>query len=208
MALMTFIKIVAVSPRVLVCFFEGNDVKYYGPRLKMLKRDLDWQPVTCGGKVAVLQVYGLISKHEVYSNANVAYFVDRDYSLTPLPDDSHKVYCTPCYSVENLYVSEVVMEAILQGEFGLSRFPDERGSFAACLTAFNERFTEFLEAAAILDAWVYAQRRKEAASGGVRTLDASLIKLSQLFSIECDKVQAAYSMFDLETQTGCFSAVP
>ena len=204
---LAFIKIVATRPSDLVCFFEGKDVKYYGPRLRMLRPNLVWQSVDCGGKDAVLKLYDLISSHQLYRKANVAYFLDRDYSLTTIPDNRHQIYCTPCYSVENLYVSSDVFEEMLQGEFGLSRLPDDEHYFSTCVLLFETRLTEFLDAAQVLDTWVFCHREKEVNENTRRILNVDEIKLPQLFSVTLERVQATYTIFDLEAQSGCETPV-
>jgi hypothetical protein len=204
---MAFVKIYARQPDMLVCFFEGHDVKYYGARLAILRPEILWQGVNCGGKDAVLRLYGLITAHPIYGKARVAFFIDSDYRLTKVPDDPARLFATACYSVENLYVSPQVFADVVQSEFQLPRHPDDEGYFARCAEVFEKCLNDFLEKAKILDAWVFAQRRKEATERTGRVLKLDGLSLAQLFEIKLEGVRATYNTFDLETRTGCPTAV-
>src|SRR5579859_3053526 len=92
-----FIRIFTNTPHVLVCFFEGEDVKYYGPRLEMLRPELNWESVNCGGKDVVLKLWNLLSTHSLYSTAKTAYFFDKDFDGVGSRPTARNVYTTPCY---------------------------------------------------------------------------------------------------------------
>lgn len=202
-AFMAFVKAYGEDSAVLVCFFEGKDVQYFGPRLDMVAPGMRWEPVNCGGKKAVLRNHELITKHTVYRNARVAFFVDHDYGLDDVPLDSGRVYCTPCYSVENLYATKDVFERVLKAEFDLPKFPDSEGCFSRNIKSFCVALERFIEVAELLNQWVFVQRRHERDNGLPRQLDAAKLRLSQMFIIELDRVEGRYTIFDLEAASGC-----
>ena len=74
-----FVRIFSRDRAILICFFEGEDVKYYGPRLDMLRVDIRWEPINCGGKDAFLKLWNLLSEHSLYGTAKAAYFLDQNF---------------------------------------------------------------------------------------------------------------------------------
>ncbi len=202
-AFMAFVKVHGEDSAILVCFFEGKDVQYFGPRLDMVAPGLRWEHVSCGGKTAVKRLYELISGHAVYRDARVAFFLDRDYGLDDVPSDPDKIYCTPCYSVENLYATKEVFERVLQAEFGLPKFPDSEGCFSRNVDSYVRALDRFIEVAELLNQWVFVQRKHEIESSLPRVLDAAKLRLSQMFEIGLERVDSTYTVFDLEAATGC-----
>ena len=66
-----------------------------------------------------------IRKHSVYYNAPCLFFVDSDFDCNSDIIDFKDIYITPCYSIENLYLSDTTFERVLAAEFGLSDTTDE-----------------------------------------------------------------------------------
>src|SRR5690349_8257452 len=113
-----FIRSFVCEPTVYYCFFEGDDAKYFGTRIEMLNPSVRWTPLICMGKKGVLKIYDLIHENEKYRRAKVAFFVDRDFDSSH--PDTLDCYVTPCYSIENLYVTETAFRRLLRQEFGLN----------------------------------------------------------------------------------------
>jgi hypothetical protein len=132
----------------LFCFFEGKDNAYYVPRIKKFIEK--YHPITCGGRESVLAVYKLILNHSEYNRYKKAFFIDRDFN-EPLPSCNPPIFETPCYSIENFYVSVDVFKQILINEFHLSEFSDR--SFQVCLQLFEARQKEFHQATSLFNAW-------------------------------------------------------
>ena len=86
----------------LFCFFEGKDNPYYVPRIKRFTDN--YFPIKCGGRENVLEVYRLITNRVEYNHYKKAFFIDRDFNPT-LPIQNPPIFETPCYAIENLYVS-------------------------------------------------------------------------------------------------------
>jgi hypothetical protein len=68
-----------------------------------------------------------------------------------LPDHNPPIFETPCYSIENFYVSVDVFKEILINELHLSEVSDE--AFQVCLRLFTDRQEEFHQATALFNAW-------------------------------------------------------
>jgi hypothetical protein len=132
----------------LFCFFEGKDNAYYVPRIKRFTDN--YQPIRCGGREKVLEVYGLIKNWAEYDKYKKAFFIDRDFN-PPLPTHNPPIFETPCYSIENLYVSVGVFKEILKNEFCLSEVSDR--DYEVCLMLFLERQKEFHSAVTLLNSW-------------------------------------------------------
>ena len=118
----------------LFCFFEGKDNAYYVPRIRNYTDD--YCPIRCGGREKVLAVYELITRHSEYDKYKKAFFIDRDFNQ-PLAPRKPPIFETPCYSIENFYVSVDVFKQILINEFCLSEVSDS--SFQVCVQLFKDR---------------------------------------------------------------------
>lgn len=135
-------------PSYLFCFFEGKDNAYYSPRIKRFTKN--YHPIKCGGREKVLAVYQLITNRKEYDGYKKAFFIDRDFNA-PLPPTQPPIFETPCYSIENLYVSIEVFKEILTNEFHLSAVSD--AVFDQCVALFKARQQEFHQAVTLFNAW-------------------------------------------------------
>ena len=134
----------------LFCFFEGergSDNSYYVPRIKQFTDK--YFPINCKGKERLLKVHELIKGHKEYDKYKKAYFVDRDFE-TPLPLHEPPIFETPCYSIENFYISIDVFEEILKNSFQVSEVDQ---NYNTCLTLFAARQNEFHETVILFNAW-------------------------------------------------------
>jgi hypothetical protein len=171
----------------LFCFFEGKDNAYYVPRIKRFTDN--YHPINCGGRDEVLDVYRLITIHSEYDKYKKAFFVDRDFN-EPLPPRNPPIFETPCYSIENFYVSLDVFKEILINELHLSEVRDE--AFQVCIRLFTDRQKEFHEATALFNAWyacLVEIRNKTGNQTGVN-LDDKLPK--DFLDFTLDSVSAKY----------------
>jgi hypothetical protein len=132
----------------LFCFFEGKDNAYYVPRIKRFTDN--YYSIKCGGRDKVLEVYRLITIHAEYDKYKKAFFIDRDFNA-PLPPHNPPIFETPCYSIENFYVSVNVFKEILKNEFHLSEVSDP--AFQVCIPLFKDRQEEFHQATILFNAW-------------------------------------------------------
>ena len=134
-----FVRLFTKDTTILFCFFEGEDVKYYGHRLEILNHELKWAGINCGGKGVALKLKVLISENRSYFHARTVFFLDPDFDDVELLREEENVYITPCYSVENLYVNEVVFKRIMRSEFALEENMDDGHEFAICSERFASR---------------------------------------------------------------------
>ncbi len=143
-----FNKLVRKDKNGLFCFFEGKDNPYYYPRIKKLT-NLNIQPIKCNGRKWVLKVYELINYHREYDKYKKAFFIDRDFNK-PLPPHNPPIFETPCYSIENFYISVNVFKEIIKHELYISEVSEIHES---CMTLFKDRQEEFHQATILFNAW-------------------------------------------------------
>jgi len=143
-----FANLTGKSPDYLFCFFEGKDNSYYVPRIKRFTEN--YCQIKCGGKESVLAVYDLITGKEEYEKYKLGFFIDRDFNQ-PIGTRTPPIFETPCYSVENLYVSLSVFKEILTNEFHLSEVSDP--NFNKLSELYEQRQAEFHQAVLLFNAW-------------------------------------------------------
>jgi len=139
------------------CFFEGGeDKRYYGTRIK-IKYNVDYEDFDCGGKDNVKKVIDLIELH--YKDANILFFMDKDFSNDITNDN---IYITPCYSIENFYTNQQVLEEILADEFNMKKTEND---FNLSIQLFNNLQNKFHDQLLILNAWLACQYDVKVAQG-------------------------------------------
>lgn len=120
------------------CFYEGEDGKYYNPRVATVWGE-NYIPYIAGTKKEVLKIMRKIQSDSLYDNVCKMFFVDRDYDES-LANTNADLFETPCYSIENLYAQECVLSRILRSEFGLSV---TNGDYHKCIADCKLRLNEF-----------------------------------------------------------------
>lgn len=168
------------------CFYEGEDGKYYNPRVE-LKFD-KFISYKVGNKKEVLKLLDRIVSTDLYRDVCVMFFVDRDYDISR-SGYREELYETPCYSIENLYVQRKCLRKILQSEFGLNESDND---YVKCMQDFEQRETEFNDEILEFNALAYLRRKK-----GYNYSFGS-IKTSQMINIKVNKV-SRLSKYDITT---------
>lgn len=79
--------------------------------------DLHWNLTSVGGKSKVLDLRKTLERHPLYNKDKCYYFIDKDYEEKI---NLENVYCTPTYSIENLYLHESCINKLIISECGLS----------------------------------------------------------------------------------------
>lgn len=164
----------------IFCFYEGEDGKYYNQKIKS---ELGENIVTIkvGNKTEVLKVWRKIKSNNHYDNVNKCFFVDRD--MDDIPADKNKdLYITPCYSIENLYVTKKAFGNILQSEFSCDIYESD---YHKCMTKFEELIGLFNEHILEFNALVLIRRNKGLNNGKVQI---SNIKTMSMFEITIDSI--------------------
>lgn len=165
------------------CFYEGEDGKYYDSRIRQ-KFGSKFLTYTVGNKKEVLKLLNKITTTNLYNNVCTMFFVDKDYDIN-LREDNEKLFETPCYSIENLYVQRECLLKILQSEFGLNEIDND---CVKCLHDFEEREKEFNNQILEFNSLVYLRRKK---SDSNSNFSFSSIKTSHLVKVDLEKVERA-----------------
>jgi hypothetical protein len=139
----------------LFCFFEGYDSPYYSSRIKTFTSK-NYHPIICGNKKSVISVKEKLEKDSVYQKYKTLFFIDRDFDET-LSSTSRNLYETPCYSVENFYVSLSSFSEILKNEFHLT---EEEVEYKTAIELFKENQTSFHDASLFFNGWYALQKEK------------------------------------------------
>lgn len=172
----------------LYCFFEGEDSRYYGIRIKNTVRPEKDIYLSCSGKEGVLGIYRMLSSRKHYANVRTAYFVDRDFDKSIHETGMSAIYETPCYSVENFYTSIQCFSEILRHEFRLTE-SDE--NFERCISLYTKLQEEFHSAVELLNAWIACHRDK------FNKVNVSELNILRLIHIDLTQVFAIYTVDDL-----------
>jgi hypothetical protein len=124
----------------------------------------------------------------------LAFFVDRDFDEPKdLPDDP-RVYVTPCYAIENFYMTQSAFERILKNEFGISETNDD---FKPTVDLYESILGDFNEASLELNAWIHLQRSNERDEGSKSQLNLDGVSFGNLFSVKINSVDKKYTIDDL-----------
>jgi hypothetical protein len=193
-------------PNYLFCFFEGKDNAYYIPRIKRFTDQ--YCLIKCGGRDSVLAVHQLIKNRTEYKRYKKAFFIDRDFN-PPLKPQHPPIFETPCYSIENLYVSAAVFKEILINVFDFSLASDE-SALNHCIQFFTDRQNEFHTAVLLFNAWyacLVAIRNETGRWTGVKLEDklpkdfVEITLQSVRVNYDLDKIKATFSMATPVLQT-------
>lgn len=135
----------------LYCFVEGHDLPYYNVRVEAISGK-QCSFVYSGGKKNVIALHEMLKGKKEYAKYKTLYFVDRDYDDNSMLNQA--IYVTPCYSVENLYLSENIVDKLLC-------IQPEYESYQKCKKFIDDKMTEFLGAIIDFCAWYYCVKQKE-----------------------------------------------
>jgi hypothetical protein len=192
---MRFTRLYEQDKFALFCFFEGEDVKYYGIRIKTIASPESYHSLDCKGKVSVLKVFEILSNHPYYQSAQKAYFIDKDFDpsikASLRAEDAQKIYETPCYSIENFYTSIDCFSEILKSEFKLQQFEPD---FDRCLNLYIQLQAKFHLQIGLLNAYVACCRKNQ------EEMDLGGFKIEKWIRIDLKNITSSYSLQDLNTK--------
>ncbi len=127
-----------------ICAFEGHeDVAFYDVMFDKVGAQLNHEPFVCRGKDYVLQLRQVLSRNTSQDSQLVRYFVDRDFDGLKGHELGDDVYVTPCYSFENLLVTNAVLKKLMQSEFRCNA-EDAAEDIEKIENLFAERLSEFI----------------------------------------------------------------
>ena len=189
----TFIRHIRENKEGLFCFFEGKDSPYYHLRIKQVFTG-NYFPIKCGNKDKVLKVFQLINFHRIYDKYKKAFFVDSDFDP---PLHNPKIYETPCYSIENHYVSVAVFGEILKSEWGFSEVDED---YKRCIELYESLQIQFHAAVQLFNVWYACLIDKKQQLGEITgvNLDDKLPK--GFVEISLDGVTSDYDFVKIQTQ--------
>lgn len=118
--LIKLIKIYASEENTVSCIFEGEDAKYYGVRIDNFLHGLERKNISCKGKEKLLRLKETVDSHIDLSKARILFFADRDFDFTHASISN--LYITPCYSIENLYIKDIVLKKSLLMNSAFAKF--------------------------------------------------------------------------------------
>lgn len=179
------------SKKKIAVVVEGYDTKFYTSKITNISScSKEWTAIICGGKEKVISLFTFISNHSIYKEyiKNHAYFVDADFddnsSLSP------DIYVTPCYSIENLYISNQCFSRLLEAEFGITEEnTDTNFDYKSITSLFQERKSEFINHISEFNYWYFNYRK----SGINLKLNLNNISIDDLVKINLDKCQCNYN---------------
>lgn len=171
-------------PTHIFCFYEGEDGKYYNQKIKTVLGD-NVISIKVGNKKEVIKIWRKIKADTNYDGVSKCFFVDRDMDEPP-EDIDKNLYITPCYSIENLYISQNVFANILKSEFSCDIYDED---YSKCMDAFTKLQNQFNEIMLEYNALILIRKRKELGNGKV---SLSKYKTSNLVVIDINKVQKHY----------------
>lgn len=198
-----FVRLFSTEPGLLCCFFEGEDLKYYGVRIELLSQSSRYRAFSVGGREGVIQLLDLALTADDGRHANrpVAFFVDRDF-VEPNVSDA-RLYVTPGYSIENFYVTPGAFERILAAEFGIH--PGD-GNHAAAIALYRQSFDSFNAATRLLNAWLRQQRLIERSQRSIgqacSVLNLRDTQVSEFATLSVSGCCAKYTIASLNIRFG------
>lgn len=185
---MEFTRLYKQDPSALYCFFEGEDSKYYGVRIKNIIRPEKAFYLDCRGKDGVLGIHKMLSSRKYYANVRAAYFIDRDFDKSIRERGLNEIYETPCYSIENFYTSVQCFSEVLRSEFKLIE-SDE--NFERCVSLYIKLQEEFHNAVELLNTWIACQIDKSS------PLNISKRSVLDFVKIDLNQITKKYVIDDL-----------
>lgn len=171
------------------CFYEGEDRKYYNSRI-MKKFSNNYIIYTVGNKKEVLKLLKKLNSDSFYDNLCLMFFIDRDFDES-LAEYDEKLFETPCYSIENLYVHEECLGQILQTEFG---FNIEDNNYNRCLEDFRLREEEFNEILLEFNALAFLSRQNPYVNNNC---SFSSVKTTHLVNIKVNKIEKSSRHYEI-----------
>lgn len=174
-------------------FFEGEDEKYYSIRIDSIRPDISWSGINCGGKANVVSMRTRIRQHETYRNRSCLFFVDSDFDDNNELSGFDDLYITPCYSIENMYLTEGAFARLLSAEFGINEVCDEHNCFRECIEKFLDLRRQYLNAIKEFNYLVKEIRAIERSGTSAGRLNINNVSIDDLVSVELSGVLKKYN---------------
>ena len=184
----------STNPDIVIIALEGyDDPTCYKAIIRIIDPNFNWIPLVCKGKDIVLGLKDLLERNKSADDSKTYFIVDKDFDSLKGYKPSEKIYCTPCYSIENLLVTVKVFEELLLCEFKCSAASDE---VTELKKLFNARLEEFFSAIAMANRALHYCRVNGVRSGSVEN------RINKYVNVSLDGVDAIYTESDLERLVG------
>lgn len=189
-----------------IFLLEGvDDIDYYLPKIKEYFGEYDnkWTDMVCAGRDNVIQLIKDLSLHTKHEYKESIHFgvIDKDYNEVldnPFPE---KIYITPCYSIENFYISIDVFKRVLKFKFFLNETDEANKDFFSCLNNYKSRRNEFIDAVLELDKYLRCNRIMYEKELSTFKINARDLKLDNFITIDLNKVAVKSNTLDFLGKT-------
>lgn len=136
--------------KVVYCFTEGEDYKYYKSRLDAISMK-ESIFIDCKGREGVIEAIKLVESIDIYREDIIIGFVDRDYFQIEVPSN---VLMTDYYSIESYYCRENSVKNILDLHCKLTNTQQlNLDSF----NQFRDLHNQFVTQISFFSVWCYMQ---------------------------------------------------
>ncbi|MEH6641024.1 DUF4435 domain-containing protein [Vreelandella glaciei] len=173
-------------------FFEGEDEKYYSVRINTISPGVRWTGIVSGGKSNVINLRAMIRRHTTYCNSQCIFFVDADFDDNASVENYEDVYITPCYSVENFYLSDEAFCRILNAEYGINDSQESLVSYNNSLEFFKLTKNLYLNAIMPFNCLIRELRIMEEKGSLEGRLNINNIKFEDLVRVGLGEVEKIY----------------
>lgn len=188
-----FTRIISKKKNRVAVFFEGEDEKYYSVRINTIRPDITWSGINSQGKSNVLSLRDKIRNHSTYKEAPCIFFVDSDFDENTAISKYSDTYITPCYSIENLYMSDKVFENILNAEFGLSDTTEDHQCYENALNTYKKTKKSYLISIREFNYLIKEIRRLENENKLKTKLNINNLSIEKLITIRLGKASKIYN---------------
>ncbi len=180
----------------IICFFEEEDSKYYGIRIRIKMPEYEFKTIQCGGKQNVIKLCEIIKGHKEYKRATVGFFIDRDFD-DPIKGYLAKyIYETPCYSIENLYTTSDSVSRILRDEFKICEVSEDDTTIEECMELYYDTQSKFHDAIEEINIWIMYQRELYK-NKPINRLNINNVRLDRLVTINIGSVIKKYEISNI-----------
>jgi hypothetical protein len=190
-----FIKVANDNGNLLCCFFEGDDLKYYGVRINLILKINNYQKFSVGGREGVLQILELVLTADSgrYAQHPTAFFIDHDFYEPQISNP--RLYVTPKYSIENFYINNSVVKDVFVAEFG---FNVNDVNYEIATQLYYKSLNSFNEETQLINAWLRQQKSIETqAQANGKTLNSLNLKDISIWDFIKFSIPKSLSKYDL-----------
>lgn len=138
-----FLAIRSEDPELPIAIIEGkDDVGVWSVWFARSGFNGHIELLPCGGKEKLFELKGMISRSRRVKDDNVVYVFDRDYDDWAGNEADNKTFMTDMYSIENYFVSEKIVDHILNNYFACA---GDRESKNVIIENFNNCLSLYIE---------------------------------------------------------------